>query len=93
MHKNFSRIWQEDLASSKKVAPVYFFFSVYFMFYHVVVFILELKFRGGTRNFPTEGLELPTGGWGAKMNEKWSFRTIFCQISSDEKLKFPPTVG
>ena len=47
--------------------------------------------RGGARNFPTGGLELPTGG--AKMTEKWSFRATFCKISSDETSKFPPTGG
>ena len=30
---------------------------------------------------------------GAKMTEKWCFRALFCQISSDENRKFPPTGG
>ena len=30
---------------------------------------------------------------GAKMTEKWCFRALFCQISSDENPKFPPTGG
>ena len=30
---------------------------------------------------------------GAKMTEKWCFRSLFCQISSDENLKFPLTAG
>ena len=42
--------------------------------------------RGGARNLPTEGLELPTGG--AKMIEKGCFRALYCQISSDENQNF-----
>ena len=30
---------------------------------------------------------------GAKMTEKWCFRALFCQISSDENPEFPPTDG
>ena len=30
---------------------------------------------------------------GAKMTEKWCFHALFCQISSDENPKFPPTGG
>ena len=36
-------------------------------------------------------------GWsfrqGAEMTEKWCFRALFYQISSDENPKFPPTEG
>ena len=32
-------------------------------------------------------------GGGAEMTEKWCFRALFCQISSDENPKFPPTGG
>ena len=53
---------------------------------------VEMAHRGDARNFPTEGLELPTGG-GAKMNEKWCFPAIFCQISPDENPEFPLTGG
>ena len=35
--------------------------------------------RGGARNFPTEGLELPTGG--AKKTEKWCFRGYFAKFA------------
>ena len=48
--------------------------------------------RGGARNLPTEGLELPTGGR-AKRTEKCSFRMSFYQIFSDENPKFRPTEG
>ena len=48
-------------------------------------------FRGGARNFPTEGLEPPTRG--AKMAKKCSFCTSFWKISSDKSLKFPPSGG
>ena len=30
---------------------------------------------------------------GAEMTEKWCFRALFCQISSEENPKFPPTGG
>ena len=30
---------------------------------------------------------------GAKVTEKWWVRALFCQISSDENPKFPPTGG
>ena len=30
---------------------------------------------------------------GARMTEKCCFRALFCQISSDENPKFPPTGG
>ena len=49
------------------------------------------EIRGGARNLPTEGLDLPTGG--AEMALKCGFRTSFCQISSEKKPKIPPIGG
>ena len=48
--------------------------------------------RGGARNLATEGLGLPTGG-GAKMTKICSFHTLFCQICSNNNLKFYPMGG
>ena len=61
MHRNSSPIWQEDLASLKKVAPVYFFFCIsYVLQFSSICFGIEIQEWG--QNFLTEGLELPTGG-------------------------------
>ena len=42
--------------------------------------------------FRQRGWSFPQGG-GGKMIEKWCFRALFYQISSDENHKFPPTGG
>ena len=47
--------------------------------------------RGVTRNFPTEGLELPTGG--LKWLKNGVFVRYFAKFPSDEKPKFPPAGG
>ena len=52
---------------------------------------LSFGFRGGARNFPTEGLELPTGG-GAKKIKKWCFCALRILLKFlRREPKFPPT--
>ena len=46
-----------------------------------------------TRGGAISGRGAGASDGGAKMTEKWCFRALFCQISSDEILKFPPTGG
>ena len=51
----------------------------------------EFMARGGTRNFPTEGLELQTGG--LKLLKNGVSVGYFAKFPPNENLKFPPTGG